>query len=336
MKVSSFFPLVVLVIAILILLFKNHNVSGHVFATTAKTANLTRINHNKIILVTGANSGIGKETAYILASLGAKVIMTCRSLSKCDAAIKDLHARNASLDLIAMEVDLSSFESVRRFSTKFNTDFEKLDVLINNAGMAYQNTITEDGIGEMMGVNHYGPFLLTNMLLKNVIAAKGRIVNVASAMYAVGKIHTEDFDMRTYTSQDWFTLNYLYGCTKLANLLFTQSLSKRLTGSGVAVNSLHPGLIATELTRGMKGGYLEYIRDFVYYAVALNENEGSQTTVHVSMSEEGGIVTGQYFDHCTPSAFYHYQLHDGTDELLWKNSIALTNLKNWDHFSELK
>jgi len=261
--------------------------------------------------------------------------MACRSLRRCDEAIADLLGRNSSLDLVAMELDLSSFDSVKRFSREFVRRFDRLDVLINNAGMSYQNSVTMDGIGEMMGVNHYGSFLLTHLLLNHIIPVKGRVVNVASVMYLVGNIHTDDFDMKTFSSNNTVILNYVYSCSKLANILFTQSLSRRLIGSGVAVNSVHPGFISTELQRGLDGGYLAYIRDFVLYATALNEIEGSQTTVHVAMSEEGGTQTGQYFTHCAPTTLMHSQASDGTDELLWKNSIELTNLKNWDHYTDL-
>ena len=215
----------------------------------------------KTAIITGANTGIGLETAIDFAKRGSRVILACRSVEKGQAAVEKVKKRANSEDVIFIQLDLASLQSVRNFSTKVLKEEAHIDLLINNAGvMAPPYTLTKDGFELQFGVNHLGHFLLTNLLLERIKESpSARIVNVSSFDYKKGKINFDDLK-----SEHSYDAMGAYGQSKLANVLFTRQLAKRLKGTSVTTYSLHPGVVATELARHFNAILASYHIHWIY------------------------------------------------------------------------
>ena len=208
--------------------------------------------NGKTVIITGANTGIGKETAIDLAKRGAKVIIACRNKDKAMEALQDIKKQSEIENITFKKLDLSSLSSVRKFSEEILQEEERIDVLINNAGVMFTPyTLTEDGFELQFGVNHLGHFLLTNLLLDRIKdTPASRIVVVSSHGHYPGYLDFEDMMWKkNYQSQR------SYFRSKLANVMFARELSKRLLETGVTVYSLHPGSVNTELSRHMVAGW---------------------------------------------------------------------------------
>ena len=200
----------------------------------------------KTVIVTGANTGIGKETALDLARRGATVVLACRNLEKGEAAQDDIKARSDSSKVVLMKLDLASKKSIEEFTEQFLTQHESLNILVNNAGLILPNSgpRTEDGFEMTMGANYLGPFYLTYLLLDRLKeSAPSRIVNVSALLH---RFHTLDLLNLEGTNMGPIQS---YMNSKAAQILHTVELAKRLQGSGVTAYSLHPGVISTELIR---------------------------------------------------------------------------------------
>ena len=206
----------------------------------------------KTIIITGANTGIGKETAIDLARRGARVIIACRSAEKGEEAVVEVRAKSGNDKVVFRRLDLASLESVRQFASKVLEEEPTIDILINNAGvMACPYSKTEDGFEMQFGVNHLGHFLLTNLILDRLKESPAaRIVNVSSTAHR----RTEGINFDDLNSEKSYNSFVAYGQSKLANILFTRSLAKRLVGTSVIANCLHPGVIRTELGRHIFSG----------------------------------------------------------------------------------
>ncbi len=206
----------------------------------------------KTVLITGATSGIGKATAMGLANMGASVVMVGRDRGRGEAAVAEIKERsgNASVDL--MLADVSSQREIRRLADGFGEAYPRLDVLVNNAGVFRSERITTaDGIEATFAVNHLAYFLLTNLLLERLKAsAPSRIVNVASADHSNATIDFDDLQ-----GEKGYRGAKAYSRSKLANVLFTYELARRLRGTGVTVNCLHPGVVGTNLGSGVSGAF---------------------------------------------------------------------------------
>ena len=201
----------------------------------------------KTVIITGANTGIGLETAVDLAKRNARVILACRSVERGEKAAVEVRKRSGNDNAVFVQLDLASLDSVRKFAAKILEEEPRIDILVNNAGIMAlpERQLTQDGFEMQFGVNHLGHFLLTNLLLDRIKEApSARIVNVSSIGYLRGNL---DFD--NLNSEKSYSPRVTYGTTKLANILFTRSLAKRLEGTGVTTNCLHPGAILTELGR---------------------------------------------------------------------------------------
>lgn len=192
----------------------------------------------KVVVITGANAGIGKETAIDLSKRGGKIYIACRDMKRGQDALEEIKVKSGCDNIHFLQLDLASMQSIREFSRKFHELEPRLDILINNAGiMACSKAKTVDGFELQLGTNHLGHFLLTNLLLDLVKAASpSRIVVVSSVLHRIGTINKSDL---MHDSNYWKWL--VYGQSKLANILFAKELSKKLAGSNVTVNSLHPG-----------------------------------------------------------------------------------------------
>ena len=202
----------------------------------------------KIVIVTGANTGIGLCTVTDLAKRGATIVMACRDMRKGEKALEKAKAESSSEDILLMHLDLSSLDSVRNFAKEFLSKYSKLNILINNAGvMACPYMKTKDGFEMQIGTNHFGHFVLTNLLLKALAnGAPARVVNVSSsAHWMFGKMDFEDinYEKRSYDKMG------AYGQSKLANVLFSKELHNKVKDHGITTYSLHPGWISTELVR---------------------------------------------------------------------------------------
>ena len=201
----------------------------------------------KTVIITGGNTGIGKEAAIDLAKRKARVILACRSEEKGKKAEVDIRRESESSNVHFRQLDLASFESIRKFAKEVLSEESRIDILINNAGVmycAYGKTV--DGFETQFGVNHLGHFLLTNLLLDKIKQApEGRIIVVSS----IGHAYATKLDLDTINSEAHYNPYDAYHKSKLANVLFTKALAKRLSDTSVTVNSLHPGFVDTELQR---------------------------------------------------------------------------------------
>jgi retinol dehydrogenase 12 len=202
----------------------------------------------KVVIVTGANTGLGKATAVELAKRGGKVYIACRSEERAKAALVEIQEKSGSQNVHYIQLDLASLESIRNFSRKFHEIESRLDILVNNAGLLTGEGKTADGFDMTVGVNHLGVFLLTNLLLDLLkAAAPSRVVIVASDMHNLGSIDKENFNHQKKFPGTWFA----YANSKLANVLFARELAKKLEGTGVTVNACCPGPVNTEVARNL-------------------------------------------------------------------------------------
>jgi NAD(P)-dependent dehydrogenase (short-subunit alcohol dehydrogenase family) len=259
-------------------------------ASEARTGNRVSLMQGKVCLVTGASSGIGKSTALGLAEMGATVVLACRSAERGDAARLDIIKASNNESVSLALVDLANFASVRSFANDFRRNFSRLDVLVNNAGIySSKRVVTVDGFESTFAINHLGHFLLTNLLLELLKAsAPSRIVNVSSEAQRSGHINFDDLQgERRYFG--WKS----YSQSKLANVLFTYELARRLKGTGVSVNCVHPGTVRTNF--GRKNGGLLGVAVKVFAPFMLSAEEGAKTVVWLASSPELTGVTGRYF-----------------------------------------
>lgn len=245
----------------------------------------------KIAVVTGANSGMGKATVAALADQGFTVIMLCRNLERGDLALREL-TKKENRNLKLMQCNLGSMKDIRRFTDEFKASYNKIDVLVNNAGViSLDRRETEDGLEEQFGVNHLGHFLLTLRLL-DLMSAGSRIVVVSSGAHKVGRIHFEDINLT-----QGFHVMKAYGQSKLANILFTRELAERLKGRGITVNCCHPGAVATSMGVDRNTGFGKTITSLLK-PFFLTPEEGAKTAIFLATSPEIKNITGKYFYQC--------------------------------------
>jgi NAD(P)-dependent dehydrogenase (short-subunit alcohol dehydrogenase family) len=242
-------------------------------------------------LITGANTGIGKETARALAGLGARLYLACRSAESGRRAIEEIVAQTGNRSIELLSLDLGDLASVRRCAQEFLSTDAPLHVLINNAGVAGARGMTASGFERMFGTNHVGPFLFTNLLLDRLRGgAPARIVNVASvAHYSAPGIDWEAVRQPTKS----FTTMREYSVSKLANVLHAQELARRLEGSGVRTYALHPGTIASDIWRGVPWP----LRPLIKRRMATPEH-GARTSLYCATSPEVAEESGLYYDDC--------------------------------------
>jgi dehydrogenase/reductase SDR family protein 13 len=244
-------------------------------------------------LVTGANTGIGKETARALAKRGARVTLAGRSEEKTRAAMADLSAETPAADLDFLRLDLSDFESVRKAASEFLARDEPLHVLINNAGLAGAKGMTTSGFEMTFGTNHMGPFLFTQLLLDRLKQADaGRIVNVASTMHYQAKGIDWDAVRQPMASRVGMKE---YSVSKLANVLHAQELARRLADTNVTTYSLHPGVIASDVYRKVPWPARKVMTMFMK-----STEDGAKTSLHCATSPDAGAETGLYYDEAKP------------------------------------
>ncbi|MEL0083765.1 MAG: SDR family oxidoreductase [Gammaproteobacteria bacterium] len=241
----------------------------------------------KQCLITGANSGIGKATAMALADRGASLILVCRDEAKGEAAVADIQQRTGNTEVSLINADLASLQSVRDLGVSVNSRLDRLDVLINNAGvMCEQRATSVDGYELQWAVNHLAALLLTRLLQAPLANAQGRVVNVSSQVHKMGLIQFDDLQW-----QQKYKMFKSYGQSKLAMILCANKLASAWQPLGITVNCLHPGVIATNL-----GGTPKLMKLFLS-----GPEKGARTSIYLACSPDVATTTGGYFVNCKPA-----------------------------------
>jgi NAD(P)-dependent dehydrogenase (short-subunit alcohol dehydrogenase family) len=280
----------------------------------------------KTVVVTGANSGIGFETASALASMGARVLVTARNADRGRAAVAAItQALQGDGQVQLVVFDLADLASVRRGAAEILEQAPRLDVLVNNAGLVLsERAETVDGYEATFATNHLGPFLLTNLLLERITAsAPSRVVNVASTAHNAARKGIPFDDLQ---STQHYRGMRVYGQSKLANILFTLELARRFEGSAATANSLHPGTVRSGYgadgdARGLLAFGIKIASPFF-----LSPAKGARTSVYLASSPEVEGVSGEYFVKCKPRAPRRWAQDPEAARRLWQVSEELVGL----------
>lgn len=265
----------------------------------------------RTVVITGANTGIGRTTALALAEAGAHVVVAGRSRERTQPVLDAMGPARGTF----VELDLGSLESVRNAAGELLGLDRPIDVLINNAGLAGARGLTVDGFEQAFGVNHLGHYLLTHLLLDRIRSTpSARIVNVASkAHHRAPGLDFEAVQQPTRTPTGFPE----YCVSKLANVLFSQALARRLEGDGVVVHSLHPGVVATDVWRHVPAPIAWLIKRFM-----ISEEEGAATSLHCATSEDAATTTGEYWVRCRRAPVSRLARDRGLEDELWRRSAA--------------
>src|SRR6266545_68115 len=246
--------------------------------------------NGKICLITGGTNGIGKSTAQGLARMGATVVIVGRNAQKTSRVVEEIRAASGNKNVDSLLADLSSQQEVRRLANDFKSKYSHLHVLLNNAGGFFmRRQLSVDGIEMTFALNHLAYFLLTNLLLDTIKAsAPARIINVSSGAHTSGKIEFDNLQgERDYRPR-------AYDNSKLANILFTVELARRLEGTGVTVNALHPGFVATGFAKN-NGKVIAALVSVFAPLVARSPVKGAETSIYLASSPNVEGMTGKYF-----------------------------------------
>ena len=275
--------------------------------------------HGKLVLVTGASAGIGRATAIGLAQQGALLLLTGRNRERCDEALAAVRAAGGT-DARMFQTDFARLGSVRELAGKIQEQVPRLDVLINNAAVvALRRELTADGYETTFAVNHLAPFLLTGLLLP-LLRPGARVVNVASDGHRWGALDLDDLqNERSYGALR------VYGKSKTANILWNLELARRLDGSGVTANSLHPGAIRSNLGRG-NGFGADLLQRFVGLFMKSPE-QGAATSIYLAESPDVEGVSGRYYANCREKQPAAHAVDRPTAERLWEISEALVGFR---------
>ena len=275
--------------------------------------------YNKNVMITGANSGIGKETAIALAKKGAFIIMLCRNQEKAEKAMIEIKER-ANTELIDLIIaDLSDQKRIYSAVEEFKAKYDHLDVLINNAGsILRERHETEEGYEMTFAANHLGHFLLTLLLLDVLIrSAPSRIINVSSEAHRFASL---DFD--NINLIDKFSPFRAYSNSKLANMLFSYEIARRLESTGVTVNALHPGVVKSNFGRGQ---YNKFITPFIAFSslFMINSKKGAKTSIYLASSDEVKDVSRKYFKKQKAVKSSKASYNKETQKELWELSLSM-------------
>ncbi|XP_038059956.1 retinol dehydrogenase 11-like [Patiria miniata] len=295
--------------------------------------------NGKTTIVTGGNSGIGWWTALDFAQRGARVILACRNLQKAEDAAKEIKTRTGNSEVVVRKLELSSLKSVRDFAQQINEEEKRLDILVNNAGLSrlkQRSSATEDNFDLVFGVNHFGHFLLTNLLLDLLKkSAPSRVVTVSSATHYFAP------EPMNLTREDPAVASLLYphlegyNISKVANIQFGRELARREASSGVVSVSLHPGTIYTPIWKSLMTAETDSVwMKTLYYTLSplmwlffLDEEAGTQTTLHCALDDSIPQLSGSYFDNSQVMAPSALAEDDELARRLWQVSCEATGLE---------
>ena len=276
----------------------------------------------KTVVITGGTSGIGEVAAEALAQMGARIVLVARNKSRADATLSRLGGSGPGVVHSVYFADLTRLADMRRVAAEIANREPPIDVLINNAGALFgTRRLTEDGLEYTFALNHMSYFVVTEGLRERLLASgAARIISTASAAHQGA---TLDFD--NLQSAKSFRATRAYSCSKLCNILFTRELARRLDGTGVTANCLHPGFVATRFADESGG----LISRFAWLAkfLAISPAEGAQTIIYLASSPEVANVTGKYFHKCRPTTPSAPALDDRAALALWQRSATLAGLK---------
>jgi NAD(P)-dependent dehydrogenase (short-subunit alcohol dehydrogenase family) len=276
----------------------------------------------KVVLITGGSGGIGKATAIGLAALGARVAITGRDQMRAEAAAVDIRRATSNPDVKAFGADLSSQAEVRRLAAEVLAAYPRLDVLVNNVGGSWATRhVTADGLEHTFAVNHLAAFLLTNLLLDRLKAsAPARVVTVSSNAQSLGKIDFEDLQSeRNYSEQK------AYPQSKLASVMFTYELARRLAGTGVTATVLHPGVVSTRFGSEDPSLIFKVLVPF-YRPFMKTPRQGAATSIYLASSPKVAGVTGMYFANGRPQSSNKASYDESAAARLWQVSARLVGL----------
>jgi len=272
-------------------------------------------------MITGATSGIGRATAVMLAQLGATLVLVCRDRTRGAETVAEIRATTGNQAVELMLADLASQQSIRACARDFLSTGRPLHVLVNNAGVVnLQRTLTADGIETVFAVNHLAYFLLTELLLDRLkSSAPARVVNVASDAHRWGTMNFDDLG-----GERGYKVMRIYGQSKLANILFTYELARRLEGTSVTVNCLHPGAVGTGL--GKNNGAWARVLIGMLRPFFRTPEGGAATSIYLASSAEVEGVTGKYFVDCKPKRSSRASYDEPTARRLWDVSAQMAGL----------
>jgi NAD(P)-dependent dehydrogenase (short-subunit alcohol dehydrogenase family) len=273
----------------------------------------------KIVMITGANSGIGKETARMLAERGATIIMLCRNKERGEAALQELKEKTHSSNIELIIADLAKPDSIHEAVDQFKEKYNKLHILINNAGLTLsKKKITSLGYEMTFAVNYLGHFLLTQLLLDTLKeSSPSRIINVSSNMHKFANLKFDDINLKSH-----YNGILAYSNSKLANLLFTYELARGLEGTGVTVNALHPGFVRTNFGKRGRSKFLKLLFK-IARLFAISVKKGAKTSIYLAGSPEVDGVTGKYFVKCKPVKSSNASYNLESQKRLWELSEHL-------------
>jgi NAD(P)-dependent dehydrogenase (short-subunit alcohol dehydrogenase family) len=275
----------------------------------------------RVVAITGANAGIGKETAVGLARMGATVVMTARDPARGAAALSEVRERTGSDRVELLALDLADLASVRACATELLARYDRLDVLVDNAGLVIsKRTETANGFETTFGVNHLGHFELTTLLLERLRAsAPSRVIVLASDAhkFAFGGLKFDDLQTRRH-----YRGFLAYSRSKLANIYFTRELARRMSGTGVTVNAVHPGYVDSRF--GKDGDTrLDSLMGIGARLFAITPEEGARTSIYLASSPDVEGATGAYWYKSTPAKMSKAARDDAAARRLWDESVAL-------------
>ncbi|MBK9328327.1 MAG: SDR family oxidoreductase [Sphingobacteriales bacterium] len=284
---------------------------------------------NKVVVITGGNSGIGRVTATEIAKMGAKVVLVCRNEKKARAVQDDINALTGLNNCDLYICDFSSHASIRNFGLEFHKKYDKVDVLINNAGAIIgERQVNEDGYEMMFATNHLGYFLVTHYLLDLLRKSEqGRIVNVASLAHRFTNMRWDDMQ-----AEKSFNSMIQYGFTKLCNILFNKELARLLKNStNVTVNCLHPGNINSNFGR-TGNPVLKFLMDNFGFVLTSPE-KGAETSIYLATAPEVKGKTGLYWYRKNPTVPSLEAISSENAKRLWEISMKLTGLKEYGNIN---
>jgi len=274
-------------------------------------------------MITGASNGIGRAAAMELARLGASTVLVCRDRQRGERTVEEIRRVSGNDDVSLLIADLSSQAEIRTVAAEFLASDRSLHVLLNNAGvMNFRREETVDGIETTFAVNHLAYFLLTELLLERLKqSAPARIVSVASDAHAQsgGRLDFDDLESRKR-----YSLIRVYGKSKLANILFTRELARRLAGTGVTANCLHPGFVGSGFARN--NGILGSVGMTLLRPFARSPEKGAESSVYLCCSPEVETVSGQYFFNCKSRAPKDFACNDEDAKRLWDVSMQMSGM----------
>lgn len=282
----------------------------------------------EIIVITGANSGIGKATAIALAKRRGTIVMVCRNQERGEAARKDIIKESSNQEVFLELCDLTSHESIKACSARIQEQYPYIDILINNAGGIFgEHKLTVDGLEQTFGLNHMGYFLLTHYMLDLVSKGRGkRIVNVASLAHKMapaipwGDLQLTKIKYRQFTA---------YSLSKLYNIYFTQYLAQQLLkeGTGITVNCLHPGTVYTGFGNSGSKFFSKLVK--IGGPLLAKPEDGAKTSIYLATSPDVANSTGTYYAHCKKARITKQAQNFVNAQRLWEKSMELAGFKTY-------